>query len=199
MNVEVIRLDISVIEVRVDRGRRKAGTGCRPRVTETGQPVEGQRRRERGIARCRGHQVRHRLIGQDRVTAAHRGLAVLEWIPREAYARLEVLAVLPVDQVLSRSGLPKRSCALVEYHEAIVAFGWRHKPIIAQAKLQRQARTYFVAVLCEQAQSARADAARLVPQRDGEGVDPSWPVGNRWHIGRSWVRAEEVIHVGEAE
>src|SRR5262249_40943929 len=124
---------------------------------------------------------------------------VLEWIPREADARLEILAVLLVDQVLSRSDLHKRPSALVEYHEAIVAFGWRHKPIIAQAKLQRQARTYFVAVLREEAQSARADAARLVTQRNGKGVAPSQPVWHRCPIWLRWIHAEEVIHIGEAE
>src|SRR5262249_43391694 len=139
---------------------------------------------ERRVGRQPGNYVRHRLIGKDSISPAHQGFAVSERVPGEADARLEVLVALIVDRVETRSEAHKRTRALIECHETVVALGRRHKPLVAESKLQGQSSVQLVVVLSEEAERASPDTRRYIADRDGKGVG---------------VSVQEVSRVGEAE
>src|ERR1043166_9004779 len=100
LDVEMPRLHVRMVEIRIDivgreAGRSRDGGG----VLERDGAAERTRIRKRRIRRHRSHHVSYRLVGEDGVGCTHRSLSIVEWIPGDTEAWLEVLVVLLIDVV----------------------------------------------------------------------------------------------------
>src|SRR5436853_178573 len=102
LDIEIPGLDVSIDEVRIDCRWSKPHSRDSKRVFELDRAVERQRRRKRRIGGGSRYQVCDRLIGQNRVGRAHNGLSIVERIPREADAGLNVVIRL-VDLINPRT------------------------------------------------------------------------------------------------
>src|SRR5215475_5323053 len=167
--VQIPGLDISVLEIAIngDWGQPESG-GVDQRAAEGGsQACIGRWWRKsswvsyRWVRRRADNQVRHRLIGEDGIAGADRGLSIFEWIPREPDTWLVGVIVL-VNLINACPDAVQRIGHRVEDDQAIVALARRHEPIITQAQFEGEIRRQLEAVLREAADRLLDDAARLV-------------------------------------
>src|SRR5262245_19104695 len=168
-DVQVPGLDIGVLEIAINRGWGQAESGgvCQ-RGAEGGSQARIGRRwgksswvSYRRVRRRADNQVRHRLIGQDGIAGADRGLSIFEWIPREPDTWLDGAIVL-VNLINARPDAGQRIGPRVEDDQAIVALARLQEPVVTQAQFEGEIRRQLDPVLREAAERLLDDAARLV-------------------------------------
>src|SRR6185503_8067913 len=148
LNVQIPRLNVSIVEAGINRGRSKPGSaGDVHSVVESDGSVKSQRSRKRRIRRVAGYGIRHGLIGQNRVGTAHARPSVFERVPGESYSRLDVAFVVFIQLAIGDPN--QRAGCLVEVDEAVESLCRRYEKVITQAEFEREIRLELEVVLHE--------------------------------------------------
>src|SRR4029077_6393144 len=133
------RLHVCVVEAVIDRLGGKSGRPSKVNgVVELDRPCNGERDGERRVRTRGDYHARHRLVRQDCVSRAHYRLTEPEGIPSETDARLNIPAVLVINLIKVYAYAQQRGALRVEDNKAVVAFAWRHIPVVTQAEFERQ-------------------------------------------------------------
>ena len=109
------------------------------------------------------------MIGVHAIRSPNDRRPLSRQIPGQADTRLQVHSVV-VHLVNVSAHAKKGDGRRVEHDEAIIPFGWRHRPVRSDAEFQRQVRSKPQLILPEQPDGVLRHVCALVAERDAEGV-----------------------------